>query len=40
MVEADPAALVRQENQRLAALGTGLRLEIRQQRLGLRGPLP
>lgn len=31
---------MRQENQRLAALGTGLRLEIRQQRLGLRGPLP
>jgi len=31
---------VRQENQRLAASGTSLRLEIRQQRLGLRGPLP
>ncbi|WP_416233322.1 site-specific integrase [Cyanobium gracile] len=36
----EPAALVRQENRRLAASGTGLRLEIRQQRLGLRGPLP
>ncbi|WP_216909669.1 site-specific integrase [Synechococcus sp. CCY 0621] len=31
---------MRQENRRLATLGTGLRLEIRQQRLGLRGPLP
>ncbi len=31
---------MRQENRRLAASGTGLRLEIRQQRLGLRGPLP
>ncbi|MCP9899910.1 site-specific integrase [Cyanobium sp. Cruz CV13-4-11] len=40
MADTDPATLVRQENQRLAALGTGLRLEIRQQRLGLRGPLP
>ncbi len=40
MADVDPATLVRQENQRLAALGTGLRLEIRQQRLGLRGPLP
>ncbi len=40
MAVIDPATLVRQENQRLAALGTGLRLEIRQQRLGLRGPLP
>jgi hypothetical protein len=40
MADTDPATLVRQENQRLAASGTGLRLEIRQQRLGLRGPLP
>jgi hypothetical protein len=40
MAAIEPATLVRQENQRLAALGTGLRLEIRQQRLGLRGPLP
>jgi hypothetical protein len=32
--------LVRQENRRLAASGIGLRLEIRQHRLGLRGPLP
>ncbi|MBW4531948.1 MAG: site-specific integrase [Aphanothece saxicola GSE-SYN-MK-01-06B] len=31
---------MRQENQRLAASGTALRLEIRQRRLGLRGPLP
>ncbi len=31
---------MRQENRRLAAAGTGLRLEIRQHRLGLRGPLP
>ncbi len=31
---------MRQENRRLANSGTGLRLEIRQQRLGLRGPLP
>ena len=40
MVGGDPAALVRQENRCLAASGTGLRLEIRQHRLGLRGPLP
>lgn len=32
--------MVRQENRRLAASGIGLRLEIRQHRLGLRGPLP
>lgn len=31
---------VRHQNRRLAASGTGLRLEIRQHRLGLRGPLP
>jgi integrase len=31
---------VQRENGRLAATGTGLRLELRQRRLGLRGPLP
>ncbi|MDM7953333.1 MAG: site-specific integrase [Cyanobium sp. CZS 25K] len=31
---------MRQQNRQLAASGTGLRLEIRQRRLGLRGPLP
>lgn len=31
---------MRRQNRQLAASGTGLRLEIRQHRLGLRGPLP
>ena len=31
---------MRQHNRQLAAAGNGLRLEIRQHRLGLRGPLP